>query len=211
MRRRSRAGTRPRGHRARPPAKNRRAARTDEIVALRPDDIEALRAELERSVPAAGASRWNADPEDVQRAVAKLVLTLVEFLRKLLERQAIRRMEARTLTATEVESVGLALMLPSHVIGATGAGDVKLLAAFGTLLGPGRTGWAFLYSAIAGGAIALIVAVRRQRVRMTIARAAALLQTPGTAVAEIEHPCEDNRFAYAPAIVVGALAAAIGL
>jgi len=108
-------------------------------------------------------------------------------------------------------AVGLALMLPSHVIGATGAGDVKLLAAFGTLLGPGRTGWAFLYSAIAGGAIALIVAVRRQRVRMTIARAAALLQTPGTAVAEIEHPCEDNRFAYAPAIVVGALAAAIGL
>jgi hypothetical protein len=69
-----------------------------------------LRAELERSLPAPGAARWNADPEDVQRSVAKLVLTLMEFLRKLLERQAIRRMEARTLTDAEVEAVGLALM-----------------------------------------------------------------------------------------------------
>jgi len=42
--------------------------------------------------------------------VAQLVLALVEFLRKLLERQAIRRMEGGTLTAAEVESVGLALM-----------------------------------------------------------------------------------------------------
>ncbi|HXG05058.1 MAG TPA: gas vesicle protein K, partial [Candidatus Binatia bacterium] len=57
-----------------------------------------------------GPARWNADPEDVQRAVAKLVLTLVEFLRKLFERQALRRMEARTLTPAEIEALGLALM-----------------------------------------------------------------------------------------------------
>jgi hypothetical protein len=69
-----------------------------------------LRAELERSLPTPGAARWNVDPEDVQRSVAKLVLTLMEFLRKLLERQAIRRMEALTLTDAEVEAVGLALM-----------------------------------------------------------------------------------------------------
>jgi len=68
-----------------------------------------LRAELERRVSAA-TPRWNADPEDVQRSVAKLVLTLVEFLRELMERQAIRRMEAGTLTPTEVEAVGLALL-----------------------------------------------------------------------------------------------------
>ena len=42
-------------------------------------------------------------------------------------------------------AVGLALMLPGHVIGATGAGDVKLFAAIGTLLGPSRIGMAFLY------------------------------------------------------------------
>jgi hypothetical protein len=42
--------------------------------------------------------------------VAKLVLTLMEFLRKLFEKQAIRRMEAGTLSAEETESLGLALM-----------------------------------------------------------------------------------------------------
>ena len=41
---------------------------------------------------------------------AKLVLTLVEFIRQLLERQAIRRMDAGTLTAEQTEAVGLALM-----------------------------------------------------------------------------------------------------
>ncbi|OFW10201.1 MAG: gas vesicle protein GvpK [Acidobacteria bacterium RIFCSPLOWO2_02_FULL_67_36] len=54
--------------------------------------------------------RWNADPDDVRRSVAKLVLTLVEFIRQVLERQAIRRMDDETLTAEETESIGLALM-----------------------------------------------------------------------------------------------------
>ena len=55
-------------------------------------------------------TRWNPDPEEVQRSVVKLVLSLVEFIRKLMERQAIRRMEEQTLTAQEVENVGVALM-----------------------------------------------------------------------------------------------------
>jgi hypothetical protein len=59
-----------------------------------------------RSPPA----RWNPEPEDVQKSVAQLVLTIVEFLRKLMERQAIRRMEQNTLTPAEVEAVGAALM-----------------------------------------------------------------------------------------------------
>ncbi len=71
-------------------------------------ELEDLRRELERT--AAGPSRWNADPEDVQRSVAHLVLTLVEFVRKLLERQAIRRMETGTLTNEQTEDVGRALM-----------------------------------------------------------------------------------------------------
>jgi len=54
--------------------------------------------------------RWNPDPDDVQRSVIKLVLTLVELLRKLMERQAIRRMEDKTMTAAETEAVGKALM-----------------------------------------------------------------------------------------------------
>ena len=52
----------------------------------------------------------NADPKDVQRSVIKLVLTLVEFLRQLLERQAVRRLEEGTLNAQETEAVGRALM-----------------------------------------------------------------------------------------------------
>lgn len=80
-----------------------------DVVRLKIEELDALRAELERRV-AEEAPRWNADPEDVQRSVARLVLTLVEFLRKLMERQAIRRMENETLTPEEVEAVGLALM-----------------------------------------------------------------------------------------------------
>ena len=71
--------------------------------------LDDLRRELER---ASGRSplRWNADPEEVQRSVAQLVLTLVEFIRRLLERQAIRRMEAGTLTDQQTEDVGRAMM-----------------------------------------------------------------------------------------------------
>jgi hypothetical protein len=58
----------------------------------------------------AAPRRWNPEPEDVQKSVAQLVLTIVEFLRRLMERQAIRRMEQKTLTKKEVEAVGTALM-----------------------------------------------------------------------------------------------------
>jgi hypothetical protein len=72
--------------------------------------LESLRAELERQAEQAAAPRWNADPEDVQRSVARLVLTLVEFVRQLMERQAIRRLEGGTLSDEETEAVGVALM-----------------------------------------------------------------------------------------------------
>ena len=106
--------------------------------------------------------------------------------------------------------VGLCLMMPGHLVGATGAGDVKLFAAFGTLLGPAGIGMAFLYTAIAGGLMAVLVAVMRQRLRVTVERTGALLRTGGANVVEIEAPSSDNRFAYAPAIAIGALAAALG-
>jgi hypothetical protein len=80
-----------------------------DMAELRIREIEAIRGELEAKRTEL-LPRWNANPEDVQKSVAQLVLALVEFLRKLLERQAIRRMEAETLTSEEVERVGLALM-----------------------------------------------------------------------------------------------------
>ena len=72
-------------------------------------ELEDLRKQLRRT---AGQSplRWNADPDEVRRSVAQLVLTLVEFVRRLLERQSIRRMEAGTLTDRQVEDLGRALM-----------------------------------------------------------------------------------------------------
>lgn len=72
-------------------------------------DIAALRQELER-VRGILPDRVDVDPEGIEQGLAKLVLTLVEFLRQLLERQAIRRMDGGTLTDDEIERVGLALM-----------------------------------------------------------------------------------------------------
>jgi prepilin peptidase CpaA len=108
-------------------------------------------------------------------------------------------------------AVGLAVMLPGHLIGATGAGDVKLLAALGTLLGPKGVLMAFVYTAIAGGALALLVAVGRGRLRDTIDRTAVFVHTRGANVEDIESATSNNRFAYAPAIAIGALVAAFGL
>jgi hypothetical protein len=77
---------------------------------LQVQELESLRAELQRQADLASAPRWNANPEDVQRSVARLVLTLVEFVRQLLERQAIRRLEGGTLSSEETEAIGVALM-----------------------------------------------------------------------------------------------------
>jgi hypothetical protein len=95
---------------SRAPAGRPRARTPQPPAPLEVQEIESLRAELERLAASPSPPRWNADPDDVRRSVAKLVLTLVEFIRQILERQAIRRMEAGTLTAVETESVGLALM-----------------------------------------------------------------------------------------------------
>jgi hypothetical protein len=84
-------------------------ARTGAVTVTEVEELNALRRELERTAGQAPL-RWNADPDDVQRSVAQLVLTLVDFIRQLLERQAIRRMEGGTLTEEQTEDVGRALM-----------------------------------------------------------------------------------------------------
>lgn len=108
-------------------------------------------------------------------------------------------------------ALGLALLLPAHVFGATGAGDVKLLAAFGALLGPGGVFEAFLRAAILGGVMALAVALWRGRLRETLYGTAMLVTTRNRAVtAIIEHPAANNRFPYAPAIACGAVLVVLG-
>jgi prepilin peptidase CpaA len=107
--------------------------------------------------------------------------------------------------------IGLALMLPGYLIGATGAGDVKLFAAIGSLLGPMPIAMAFFYTALAGGVMAVIVALLRRRLRHTLNGTARLIASASEAAPAIENPLENNRFAYAPAIAVGTMLAALGL
>ena len=57
----------------------------------------------------------------MQKSVVQLVLTIVELLRRLMERQAIRRMEQKTLTRKEVEAVGEALMKLEETVRDIGA------------------------------------------------------------------------------------------
>jgi prepilin peptidase CpaA len=106
-------------------------------------------------------------------------------------------------------ALGFVLMLPGHLLGATGAGDVKLFAAIGTFLGPGDVTMAFVYTLIAGGVVAVAIAVKRRRMRETLTRTATLIRTAGANTAAIEDPSNDNRFPYAPAIAMGTLAAAL--
>ena len=99
------------GTRARASGKKKRVVtKAGALTVTEVDELDDLRRELERTAGKASPLRWNADPDDVQRSVAQLVLTLVEFIRRLLERQAIRRMEGGTLSDEETENIGRALM-----------------------------------------------------------------------------------------------------
>jgi prepilin peptidase CpaA len=83
--------------------------------------------------------------------------------------------------------VGLLIMLPGYLFGGTGAGDVKLLAAAGAWLGPMGTVRAFVFTMLAGAAIAMAVGMYR-------------MYTTGLA---------DRKFAFAPAIAAGAIIAVV--
>lgn len=117
MKKRGRQPQRPKAR----PRRARRATTSKKAFAATPvtaAELRALRREIEKKT---ARMRWNPKTDDVQRSVAQLVLTIVEFLRKLMERQAIRRMEQKTLTPKEVEEVGVALMRLEETIKEIGA------------------------------------------------------------------------------------------
>jgi hypothetical protein len=78
--------------------------RDDKILHGLPD-LELFATEKPR-LDDALSRRVNADPESVERGLAQLVLTIVELLRQLMERQALRRIDGGTLTEEQVERLG---------------------------------------------------------------------------------------------------------
>ena len=74
-----------------------------------PGDLDDLLRGLDRLNPGL-PKRINADPKNLEKGLAQLALTIIELLRQLMERQAIRRMEAGTLTDDEVERLGQTFM-----------------------------------------------------------------------------------------------------
>ncbi len=83
--------------------------RSDEVVGALSPPPGAASAPL-ATVAEALPPRLDADPEKIENGLAKLVLTLIEVLRKVLEHQAVRRMEGGNLSAEEVERLGVALL-----------------------------------------------------------------------------------------------------
>ena len=73
------------------------------------DSLEIFASELEK-VQNALPKKIEANPENAEKGLAKLVLTLIELIRKLMEKQAMRRVEAGSLTDEEIERVGETLM-----------------------------------------------------------------------------------------------------
>lgn len=88
-----RPGTRTRTSRRAPPARRRRAGRRQGT-----------------------GGRLNLDATRTKNGIAQLVLTLIRFLHELLERQAVRRMDAGSLTDEQVERLGIALMKQAEEI-----------------------------------------------------------------------------------------------
>lgn len=78
-----------------------------------PIDPQAREAFLQEAttLTAAAATRLENTPENAAKGMAQLVLTLIELLRKLMEKQAIRRLEAGSLSDEEAERVGQTFML----------------------------------------------------------------------------------------------------
>jgi gas vesicle protein GvpK len=68
----------------------------------------------QRELGDALSRRIDADPEGVERGLAQLVLTIVELLRQLMERQALRRVEAGGLSDEQIDRLGETLMLLSE-------------------------------------------------------------------------------------------------
>ena len=92
---------------------NYRHSPMEEPKSISPDDVDAAISELKQELSALAegpSQRIDCTSENIEQGLARLVLSLIELLRRLLERQAIRRMEGGDLDEAKIEEMGLALM-----------------------------------------------------------------------------------------------------
>ena len=109
--------------------------------------------------------------------------------------------------------VGFLLYFPLYLCRARGAGDVKLLAAAGTIAGPGNCCWIFLLTALLGGVVALALLLFRGRVRQTLFNVAWILRemlsfrAPYKSSAELDvTTTKGMRLPHAPLLALGTAA-----
>ena len=69
-----------------------------------------------RPLPGLLPQRWDTDAESVQRDLMRLVLTVVELVRQLMEKQALRRLDDGDLTDVQIEALGTGLMRLSEAM-----------------------------------------------------------------------------------------------
>ncbi|MCX6054972.1 MAG: gas vesicle protein K [Chloroflexi bacterium] len=74
-----------------------------------PEDLQAFASELEHCNPTL-PRKISVDPEGVEKGLAKLVLTVIELLRQLMEKQALHRIDAGSLSEEEIERLGETFM-----------------------------------------------------------------------------------------------------
>lgn len=88
--------------------------KNDLVITPKTEDMDMSKSDngedIARTLPSF-KPKTNIDPKNVEKGLIKLVLTLVELIRKLMEKQAVRRMESGFLTAGEVERMGTAFLL----------------------------------------------------------------------------------------------------
>ena len=76
------------------------------MISNREDELRDALTFTESTIP----ERISADPDAVENGLARLVLSIIELVRRLLEKQALRRMDAGNLSEEEIERLGSALM-----------------------------------------------------------------------------------------------------
>jgi prepilin peptidase CpaA len=104
--------------------------------------------------------------------------------------------------------LGLLVMMPGRLLGATGGGDMKLMAAVGAVIGLERMPVAFIATLIAGGVLAVAIAIGRGRLVATLGGTGRYIRSPRTTRDALGSAGARHRFSYGPAIATGAVLAA---